>query len=180
MTRILQESVGGNSRTTLIINCSPAFFNGSETISTLRFGVRAKTIKNTVKVNAELPPSELKALLKQAKLDLSQAKGHSELLEAELCKWRIGINVPESEWTLLKNGRANVVKLDVIASESVSVSLLEKEREEFLRRENELADQLADKESQLIDSQTLASKLRAQLASFQSIEVPALEACSDS
>lgn len=36
LTRILQESLGGNSRTTLIINCSPSSFNEAETISTLR------------------------------------------------------------------------------------------------------------------------------------------------
>jgi kinesin family protein 5 len=40
LTRILQESLGGNSRTTLIINCSPSSFNYSETMSTLRFGER--------------------------------------------------------------------------------------------------------------------------------------------
>lgn len=40
LTRILQESLGGNSRTTLIINASPSSFNDAETMSTLRFGVR--------------------------------------------------------------------------------------------------------------------------------------------
>jgi kinesin family protein 5 len=67
LTRILQESLGGNSRTTLIINCSPSSFNDSETLSTLRFGVRAKTIKNKARMNVELSPAELKLLLKEAK-----------------------------------------------------------------------------------------------------------------
>jgi kinesin family protein 5 len=40
LTRILQESLGGNSRTTIIICCSPASFNESETKSTLLFGAR--------------------------------------------------------------------------------------------------------------------------------------------
>lgn len=38
LTRILQESLGGNSRTTIIICCSPASFNEAETKSTLLFG----------------------------------------------------------------------------------------------------------------------------------------------
>lgn len=38
LTRILQESLGGNARTTIIICCSPASFNESETKSTLDFG----------------------------------------------------------------------------------------------------------------------------------------------
>lgn len=40
LTRILQESLGGNARTTIIICCSPASFNESETKSTLDFGRR--------------------------------------------------------------------------------------------------------------------------------------------
>ena len=38
LTRMLQESLGGNSKTSLIITCSPSIFNKDETVSTLRFG----------------------------------------------------------------------------------------------------------------------------------------------
>ena len=54
MTRILQEALGGNCRTTIIICASPALYNEAETKSTLMFGVRAKTIKNSVVANVEL------------------------------------------------------------------------------------------------------------------------------
>ena len=40
LTRILQESLGGNARTTMIICASPASYNESETKSTLLFGQR--------------------------------------------------------------------------------------------------------------------------------------------
>jgi len=40
LTRILQESLGGNARTTIVTCCSPASFNESETKSTLDFGRR--------------------------------------------------------------------------------------------------------------------------------------------
>jgi kinesin family protein 5 len=53
LTRMLQESLGGNSKTSLIVTCSPSIFNEQETISTLRFGQRAKQIKNNAKVNKE-------------------------------------------------------------------------------------------------------------------------------
>lgn len=46
LTRICQDSLGGNSKTTLIITCSPSYYNESETISTLRFGLMAKKIRN--------------------------------------------------------------------------------------------------------------------------------------
>ena len=54
LTRVLQESLGGNAQTSLIITCSPARYNLDETLSTLRFGARAKRIKNKPKVNKEL------------------------------------------------------------------------------------------------------------------------------
>jgi kinesin family protein 5 len=43
--------LGGNSKTTLIVTCSPHPNNLAETISTLRFGISAKKIKNTPKIN---------------------------------------------------------------------------------------------------------------------------------
>ena len=39
LTRILQESLGGNSKTTLIIACSMCSYNDKETLSTFRFGI---------------------------------------------------------------------------------------------------------------------------------------------
>ncbi|XP_042372366.1 kinesin heavy chain-like [Plectropomus leopardus] len=44
MTRILQDSLGGNCRTTIIICCSPSIYNEAETKSTLMFGQRCKTL----------------------------------------------------------------------------------------------------------------------------------------
>lgn len=60
LTRILQESLGGNSRTTLIINISPASGSYYETLSTLRFGSRAKKIRNSVHINTEFSVDQLK------------------------------------------------------------------------------------------------------------------------
>ena len=74
LTRLLQESLGGNARTTLIINCSPSSYNEDETLSTLRFGARAKTIKNKVKANVERSPAELRALLNKAEAEIARLK----------------------------------------------------------------------------------------------------------
>ncbi|XVE89722.1 hypothetical protein DITRI_Ditri20bG0018500 [Diplodiscus trichospermus] len=45
LTRILQDALGGSSRTALLCCCSPSPSNASESLSTLRFGARAKHIK---------------------------------------------------------------------------------------------------------------------------------------
>lgn len=60
LTRVLQESLGGNSKTCLITTCSPSSYNECETLSTLRFGMRAKKIKNKPKINKEVTVAELK------------------------------------------------------------------------------------------------------------------------
>ena len=66
LTRVLQESLGGNSLTNLIINCSPSMINQTESLSTLRFGQRAKLIKNKVVANTQQSVKELMMKLKQA------------------------------------------------------------------------------------------------------------------
>lgn len=70
LTRILSESLGGNSKTCLVITCSPHPFNEQETLSTLRFGTRARSIKNNAKVNREYTIPELKKLLEKAEKEI--------------------------------------------------------------------------------------------------------------
>jgi hypothetical protein len=74
LTRILQESLGGNSKTCLIINCSPSLANEDETLSTLRFGQRAKFITNKAQVNIERSPAELLAALSAAEKEIEALK----------------------------------------------------------------------------------------------------------
>lgn len=50
-TRILQPSIGGNARTSIIVTVSPSACNVEHTVSSLRFGARAITIKNHAHVN---------------------------------------------------------------------------------------------------------------------------------
>ncbi len=104
LTRILQESLGGNSRTSLIINCSPSSFNEQETLSTLRFGQRAKKIKNKAKINAELSPAELRRLVKLSQLQNEANISYISKLEGELTGWRCGKTPETVEWVELTGG----------------------------------------------------------------------------
>ena len=64
LTRILQDSLGGNSRTTMIACVSPAESNYDETLNTLNYASRARKIKNKPKVNTD-PKSALISELRQ-------------------------------------------------------------------------------------------------------------------
>ena len=66
LTRILSESLGGNSKTCLILTLSPHPYNDAETLSSLRFGAKARNVKNAPKVNREYTIPELKNLLRKA------------------------------------------------------------------------------------------------------------------
>ena len=66
LTRILQDSLGGNAKTAIIANIGPAESNHSETLSTLRFASRAKKIENKPVVNED--PKD--TLIGQYKLEI--------------------------------------------------------------------------------------------------------------
>ena len=94
LTRVLQESLGGNSLTYLIINCSPNLLNQTETLSTLRFGQRAKLIKNKVVANTQQSVKELMMLLKQAE---EKIKNYEKILGNWTNDRAIGNNFEEEK-----------------------------------------------------------------------------------
>ena len=53
LTRLLQDSLGGNSRTCVVACVSPVDTNFEETLNTLKYAQRARNIKNAVKVNRD-------------------------------------------------------------------------------------------------------------------------------
>lgn len=54
LTRVLQNSLGGNSKTAMIINCSSDADDLNETLSSLRFAQRAKDVRNVVSMNKSI------------------------------------------------------------------------------------------------------------------------------
>ncbi|CCJ29828.1 unnamed protein product [Pneumocystis jirovecii] len=162
LTRILQESLGGNSRTTLIINCSSSISDESETISTIRFGMRVKAVKNRAKVNQELSSSEFKHLLKKAKAQIFAYSEYIIALESELNLWRSGEKVFQEKWTprmvinvkeskvVMNNEKNDIIKTTVLEKRSIpfvqNIAMEKDEKDDFLKRENELQDLISEKE----------------------------------
>ncbi|TXG71464.1 hypothetical protein EZV62_000043 [Acer yangbiense] len=81
LTFLLQDSLGGNSKTTIIANVSPSIRSANETLSTLKFAQRAKLIQNNAKVN-ENASGDITALqrqIQQLKGQLSSLMKHHNL-----------------------------------------------------------------------------------------------------
>ena len=74
LTRLLQESLGGNARTALVIACSGNDADEDETLSSLRFGQRAKRIRNRPVINAELGAAEMRERLAKAESERDALK----------------------------------------------------------------------------------------------------------
>ncbi|KAK3705683.1 hypothetical protein QZH41_009516, partial [Actinostola sp. cb2023] len=78
LTRLLQESLGGNCKTSLIVCVSPTFTDVSETKGTLQFGSRAMKITNTAYVNVEVNykklSDDLTKMLNSREKDLEDIK----------------------------------------------------------------------------------------------------------
>eukprot|EP01084_Bolivina_argentea_P021592 40117_1 len=92
LTFYLMDSLGGNSKTTLVVAASPHIFNRSETIRALRFAKTAKSVKNKAKVNKELSKAQLISLVKKLTRENKKLKIKLTLFEAELMK--NGIELP--------------------------------------------------------------------------------------
>lgn len=60
LTRLLQDSLGGNTKTVMIANIGPADYNYDETLSTLRYANRAKNIKNKPKINEDPKDAQIR------------------------------------------------------------------------------------------------------------------------
>jgi len=75
LTRILEDSLGGNCKTTMMAMISPALEAMTESLSTLKFANRAKHIKNEARVNEDL---DQKSLLRKYERELKRLRAELE------------------------------------------------------------------------------------------------------
>ncbi|MBZ3881487.1 Kinesin-1 heavy chain [Sciurus carolinensis] len=172
MTRILQDSLGGNCRTTIVICCSPSSYNESETKSTLLFGQRAKTIKNTVCVNVELTAEQWKKKYEKEKEKNKTLRNTIQWLENELNRWRNGETVPVDEQFDKEkaNLEAFAVDKDITitndkpaATIGVTGSFTDGERRKCEEEIAKLYKQLDDKDEEINQQSQLVEKLKTQM-----------------
>uniref|UniRef100_A0A8C2FYS2 Kinesin-like protein n=1 Tax=Cyprinus carpio TaxID=7962 RepID=A0A8C2FYS2_CYPCA len=177
MTRILQDSLGGNCRTTIVICCSPSSYNDAETKSTLMFGQRAKTIKNTVILNVELTAEQWKKKYEREKERNKSLRNTITWLENELNRWRNGETVPAEEQFDKEKINAEVLALDNTINNDkfastpsmppmpgmLGAGLNDVEKEKCEVELAKLFKQLDDKDEEINQQSQLVEKLKQQM-----------------
>uniref|UniRef100_A0A7N8YCU1 Kinesin-like protein n=1 Tax=Mastacembelus armatus TaxID=205130 RepID=A0A7N8YCU1_9TELE len=167
MTRILQDSLGGNCRTTMFICCSPSSYNDAETKSTLMFGQRAKTIRNTASINLELTAEQWKRKYEKEKEKNKTLKDTIQKLETELNRWRNGEDVPEMEQTTseIVTRFESVEERPILDNDtsSIVVRISEEERQKYEEEIRKLYKQLDDKDDEINLQCQLVEKLKQQM-----------------
>lgn len=90
LTRLLQDSLGGNSKTFMIACISPADINAEESLNTLKYANRARNIQNKPVVNRDLISNEMQKMRQQ--LECLQAELYARggaTLEVQALKEKI-------------------------------------------------------------------------------------------
>ncbi|KAL5705377.1 Kinesin-like protein KIN-4C [Ranunculus cassubicifolius] len=92
LTRLLQDSLGGNSKTVMIACVSPADSNAEETLNTLKYANRARNIQNKAVINRDPMTAQMQKMRNQL-----------EQLQAELLYFRGEGGTPFEELQILKH-----------------------------------------------------------------------------
>jgi kinesin family protein 3/17 len=150
LTRLLQDSLGGNTKTVMIAAISPADYNYDETLSTLRYASRAKNIKNRPIINED--PKD--ALLKQYEVEIRKLREMVENLEKN--------KNPNNTMQQIKEKESELEK-SMTESKIFSMGQHKIEEEQMEKNNKELADQLYEKERQILSEKEQKDKLEKMI-----------------
>ncbi|XP_010563226.1 PREDICTED: kinesin-like protein KIF11 isoform X1 [Haliaeetus leucocephalus] len=161
LTRILQDSLGGRTKTSIIATVSPASMNLEETLSTLEYAHRAKNIMNKPEVNQKLTK---KALIKEYTEEIERLKR-----DLAAAREKNGVYISLENYEAL-SGKLTVQE-EQIAEYIDKISIMEEEvkrvTELFTVSKNELEQCKTDlqvKEKELEETQKDLQETKVHLA----------------
>eukprot|EP00054_Salpingoeca_dolichothecata_P024883 m.171183 g.171183 ORF g.171183 m.171183 type:complete len:769 (-) comp25172_c0_seq2:254-2560(-) len=175
LTRLLQDSLGGNAKTVMLANIGPADYNFDETVTTLRYANRAKNIKNKPKINEDPKDALLREFQEElARLQEELAKKGTKRKKKKKKKYNEqGEEIPDS------SDDDDDLEEEVVVDEEEQARIFAAEREKLetekkamledqtlLKEEREkLAQQIEDRSRQLEErveaNEALAAKIKA-------------------
>ncbi|KAL2622279.1 hypothetical protein R1flu_002484 [Riccia fluitans] len=186
LTRLLQDSLGGNTRTVMIANIGPADYNFDESISTLRYANRAKNIKNKPRINEDPKDAilrefqeeiiRLRAQLQMGFSDQEARAENSAEMEKEMQMYKDQIR-QSMEWEVthyksLSEQAMACIKADLERKAQQEMEALKLEKERTEEEKQKIAEKLLQQHMELQshyqalarekeDREVLAQKLRA-------------------
>ena len=151
LTRMLQDSLGGNTKTLMIANIGPADMNFDETLSTLRYANRAKNIKNKPKINEDPKDAMLREFQEEIARLKAQLSGKGGIAAGGAASQQMGGGGIAQIKEQMRSDMRSSIKKDL--TESI-----------VLNAKRELEDKAAKELSDLKQSkaQTEEQKLRVQ------------------
>lgn len=132
LTRILQPSLAGNTRTAIICCCTPAETYREETRSTLQFAARAKAIKTHASVNERVDDATMLRRLKRKIRELEdEARAQREA------------NASAGQESVLDTSAEGVVPAEVVAEKDAEMERVKAEKAKVEREKKQL-DELVE------------------------------------
>ena len=129
LTRILEDSLGGNCKTTMMAMISPAQEAYLESLSTLKFANRAKTIKNEARVNEDV---DQKTLLRKHERELRRLREELEQRSRDLVDKRRLLEAEEQKRRAEQDKLAAITALEARSREFM------KEKQDKLKLEERI------------------------------------------
>ena len=173
LTRILEDSLGGNCKTTFMAMVSPAVEAFPESLSTLKFAHRAKCVKNAPRVNEDLDHA---ALLRKYERELRRLRAELQQRSKDLVDKRVVLQLDEAR---------RREQADKIAA----ITALERQSAEIARQKaamSALQNKIASMQSQLLigghtieespEFQTLLAAEQARIRELYAKKMAELEA----
>lgn len=187
LTRLLQDSLGGNAKTVMVANVGPASYNVEETLTTLRYANRAKNIKNKPRVNEDPKDALLREFQddywreQQEKLEIEKraiVEDHSLVAEEKkrLLKEKekkmedlrrekdaaevLGAKIKAMESKLLVGGK------NIVDHTNEQQKILEQKRQEIAeqkRREREIQQQMESRDEETLELKETYSSLQQEV-----------------
>ncbi|CAJ0572132.1 unnamed protein product, partial [Mesorhabditis spiculigera] len=181
LTRLLQDSLGGNSKTVMVACIGPASYNFEESLGTLRYANRAKNIKNKPKINEDPKDALLREFQEEEQMAeereaieddhsmreeekqrlLSEIEERRRLLDQEIeAQAAVAAKIEQMQSKLLSGGA------DLFDHTRRQQDELERKRKELADRkklEREMLDQLEQEEESVAELDTTFSSLRQEV-----------------
>ncbi|CCH45198.1 Kinesin-like protein [Wickerhamomyces ciferrii] len=153
LTRLLQDSLGGRTKTCIIATISPAKVSLEETISTLEYANRAKNIKNKPQVNSSMSK---KMLIKEYVQEIERLRN-----DLNATRSKNGIYVTEENWQkVTAESESRRIQVD---EQKLRMDVLEEQIKKFKTNFEAQLEQINKAERDLEDSKQQNEQLNKSL-----------------